>query len=66
MAVGADKAFAQTADSIPSIRRRGQRQCVMLAVDRRRVAFLIAIVFSFLCQLVCLRLYFDFQYVKKI
>lgn len=38
--------------------------CVILTVDRR-IAFLVAIVYSVLCQLICLRLYFDFQYVKK-
>lgn len=38
---------------------------VILTVDRR-IAFLVAIVYSFLCQLICLCLYFDFQYVKKI
>lgn len=65
MAMGADEAFAQTADSIPTIRKRGQRQCVILTVDRRRIVFLIAIVYSFLCQLICLHLYFDFEYVKK-
>lgn len=43
---------------------RPEAVCVILTVDRR-IAFLTAIVYSFLRQLICLRLYFDFQYVQK-